>query len=476
MPQRPDYLYPLEGSEFEISESGHAANYCIYLLKSLGGSVTESVSVTVQNFAIDAATDWAQSGLMYLTGQDNGPPLQGPGCIPSCATGALNALRLLANRYLLPGIDGSTLLSERAAMLGLARRGMVSPNGSCRLLQAKDTWIALNLARDDDWDLLPAWLEITHQKDNQSSKDYWAEIAKKINHLDAQLLVTRGRLMGLPIANTNSRAQPNSWYILQHPGYTCTKKRQDKTRPLVVDLSSLWAGPLCGYLLEQAGARVIKVESADRPDGARRGSKDFYNILNAGKQCIALDFSSDYGRHQLKTLLGKADIVIEGSRPRALSQLGIDAETIVKSTPGLTWIGISGYGRDELQSNWVAFGDDAAAAAGVVAATSNPPLFCGDALADPLTGLHAAVAALAFWSSGSGGLLDISLCDTTAHCLNFVQDIPRGEVLGKQDDWRLLIEDREILVRPPIGRKPSGAAPVMGFHTQQILREFQISC
>ena len=40
--------------------------------------------------------------------------------------------------------------------------------------------------------------------------------------------------------------------------------------PLVVDLSALWAGPLCAHLLGLAGARVVKVESLGRPDGARR--------------------------------------------------------------------------------------------------------------------------------------------------------------------------------------------------------------
>jgi crotonobetainyl-CoA:carnitine CoA-transferase CaiB-like acyl-CoA transferase len=122
-----------------------------------------------------------------------------------------------------------------------------------------------------------------------------------------------------------------------------THSARSATTPLVVDLSSLWAGPLCSHLLQLAGARVIKVESSTRLDGARFGSRPFYDLLNSGKQSVALDLSTNSGRQQLQRLLWRADIVIEGSRPRALRQMGIDAEQLVCSVPGLTWVGISEY-------------------------------------------------------------------------------------------------------------------------------------
>ena len=94
---------------------------------------------------------------------------------------------------------------------------------------------------------------------------------------------------------------------------------------LVVDLSSLWAGPLCAQLLTAAGARTVKVESTSRPDGARRGPAPFYDLLHAGQDSVALDFRDHRDVDRLRTLLAAADIVIEASRPRALAQLGIDA-------------------------------------------------------------------------------------------------------------------------------------------------------
>jgi hypothetical protein len=77
------------------------------------------------------------------------------------------------------------------------------------------------------------------------------------------------------------------------------------------------------------------------------------------------------------------------------------------------WVSITGYGRREPEGNWIAYGDDAAAASGLAAATGDPdaPLFCGDAIADPLTGLHAAVAALAHLRAGEGALLELALRD-----------------------------------------------------------------
>ena len=63
----------------------------------------------------------------------------------------------------------------------------------------------------------------------------------------------------------------------------------------MVDLSALWAGPLCGDLLARAGASVVKVESTQRPDGARRGSRAFFDLLNGRKRSVALDLRSREG-------------------------------------------------------------------------------------------------------------------------------------------------------------------------------------
>ena len=136
---------------------------------------------------------------------------------------------------------------------------------------------------------------------------------------------------------------------------------------MVVDLSSMWAGPLCARLLGLAGAQVIKVESADRPDGARAGDRRFFDWLHAGHRSVVVDFRSESGRAALAALLETADVVIEASRPRALAAFGLAPET-TPHRDGQVWLSITGYGRAE--ADRVAFGDDAAVAGGLVGWTA----------------------------------------------------------------------------------------------------------
>jgi crotonobetainyl-CoA:carnitine CoA-transferase CaiB-like acyl-CoA transferase len=231
-----------------------------------------------------------------------------------------------------------------------------------------------------------------------------------------------------------------------------------------VDLSSLWAGPLCTHLLQQLGARVVKVESAGRPDGARLGHPDFYNLLNAGKASVALDFTSEEGRAQLRALCARADIVIEASRPRALRQLGVHAEDLIDANPHLTWISVSGYGRSEPMGNWVGFGDDAAIAAGLglrFAQCHGKPVFCGDAIADPLTGLHAALAAWHSYRSGGGRLIALALRDVVAHCLAF-DAAPPAILRERAAEWHTIIDQAGLLDMQSTARLPTGAARALG--------------
>ena len=109
---------------------------------------------------LDAARDWAASGLMWLTGDPAGPPARSAHAVPSCANGALRALRAVCRDAPALPTDGAALLTERSTMLGFSRRGRVSANGTCHLLATADGLLAVNLARQSDRDVLPAWLEI----------------------------------------------------------------------------------------------------------------------------------------------------------------------------------------------------------------------------------------------------------------------------------------------------------------------------
>ncbi|HEX7944889.1 MAG TPA: CoA transferase, partial [Phenylobacterium sp.] len=178
----------------------------------------------------------------------------------------------------------------------------------------------------------------------------------------------------------------------------------------VVDLSALWAGPMCGAILAAAGCEVTKVESLARPDPTRAATPDFHRRLNGAKAELALDFADPADRAALRETVLAADVVITGARPRAFAGLGFDPEEIVDG--GAVWVSITGYGWGRGQR--VAFGDDAAAAGGLVDWTVDEPRFLGDALADPVTGLAAAVGALEALYSGGAMFVDAGLAPCAA--------------------------------------------------------------
>ena len=453
---------------YHVDGTGAAADYAAHLLASGGDAVVRRPG------APDPAPDlaWARSGAMALCGPAESAPRLAAGPLASCADGAARALAALAGREGLATLDGAALLGERAASMALRRQGRVSPGGSCRLLRCEDGWVALNLARPEDEDLLPAWLE-----SERADEPAWTFAERRAARAATSDLAERARLMGLPAAAVVRPPAPTPDWCRGRALGPAAQPAPDRA-PVVLDLSALWAGPLCAQLLGLAGARVIKVESVSRPDGARRGPARFYDLLNAGKQSVALDLFVPAGADALRRLIRSADIVIESARPRALAQLGIEAEAEVAGRAGLTWVSITGYGRRAPECGWVAFGDDAGAAAGLsVAAADGSPLVCGDAIADPLTGLHAAVAALASWRRGGSELLDLALRDVAAHAAAF--DAPAGcsEVRRRDgaragdraEDWAVVSDGRLEVVSPPRARAAPARARPLGADTGAVL-------
>jgi len=105
-------------------------------------------------------------------------------------------------------------------------------------------------------------------------------------------------------------------------------------------------------------------------------------------------------------------VVVEASRPRALRRLGVHAEEFLTGRPGRVWVSITGYGRDD---DRIAFGDDAAIAGGLAGSDRHgDPVFLGDALADPVTGLYAAHAVARSLARGGGELLCVSMAACAA--------------------------------------------------------------
>src|SRR6266508_2561254 len=101
-----------------------------------------------------AGERWAASGLMWLTGWSDQPALRGPAGVADALAAVADDIAHLTDGRV--ALDGPAIAAERAAIRGLSRRGRVSPGGACRLVETVDGWIAVNLPRDSDVELLPA--------------------------------------------------------------------------------------------------------------------------------------------------------------------------------------------------------------------------------------------------------------------------------------------------------------------------------
>ncbi|MGW5715218.1 CoA transferase [Amycolatopsis sp. NPDC003865] len=375
----------------------------------------------------ESLADWLDSGVVALTGAPDGPPLVPPGRAATVA-------REITRRCGLP-VDGAHLLAERAAFTGRGRGGRVSVGGSCRLLRTADGWAAVSCARPDDPLLLGALVGV------ELPADPWPGVIRWVREHTGDELVARATPLGVAAGPVRPQADKPR---LPVPG-----RRRSVEGLLVVDFSALWAGPLCAHLLGLLGADVIKVETPQRPDGARNGNPAFYRLLHAGHRSVVLDPGTADGRSAMARLVEAADVVIEASRPRALARFGLDAAAAAAG--GTVWISITAYGRD---SDRVGFGDDVAAANGlVVDGDDGVPYFCGDALADPLTGL--AATELALCSREGGALVDVAMADVVAATLD--PDLP-----GRRPP-------RGFPVAAPRHRKAVGSAPASGAHTAEVL-------
>lgn len=385
----------------------------------------------------------AASGLMALTGEPDGPPLAPPAGLVPVLTELVAAIgSATANAGRPVTLSWEQVVAGRAGLLGLARRGRQSANGTARLVPAADGWLALSLARVDDIDAVGALVAPWGTRVRPAGDPWdraWLAVAGAAAHASAWDMAARARLLGMaaapvPRPGTGAQAGPaqgraglgpdaGGGGVPQDPAGRSVPWRRVQVglptapRPLpdvlVVDLSALWAGPLACAVLAGAGATVVKVELAGRPDGARCQPEVYRWLHPADQPEVTVDVSGAPGRRRLRQLLAAADVVVESARPRALAQLGVGPHQ-VPGRPGRVWLSITGHGRRRPGAHWVAFGDDAAAAGGLVAWGDSGPAFVGDALADPLTGLWGALAVLRSAAVGGGCLVDLPMAAAAA--------------------------------------------------------------
>ena len=134
---------------------------------------------------------WAESGLMGLSGPEQGPPAPASGRWVERLDGVVNDIAELCGQAL--RTDAAGFLGERAALVGRGRRGSVSVGGACRMAAAADGVLAVSLARTSDAEAVPAWLEVG----DLGGGDVWAVVAAAVRDKPVAELLERADLAGL---------------------------------------------------------------------------------------------------------------------------------------------------------------------------------------------------------------------------------------------------------------------------------------
>lgn len=205
----------------------------------------------------------------------------------------------------------------------------------------------------------------------------------------------------------------------------------------VLDLSNVLAGPFCAYQLALMGADVIKVESPEAGDLARRLGADpvaaenlmgvSFLAVNAGKQSLTLNLKHAAGRQILKELVATADVLVENFRPGVMARLGLDYAVLKQVNPGLVYCAISGFGQNGPLSDRPAYDQIIQGLSGLMSVTGDAqsaPLRAGFPVCDTIGGMAAAFAIAAALAgkarTGEGCLIDVSLLEATLASMGWV--------------------------------------------------------
>ena len=193
----------------------------------------------------------------------------------------------------------------------------------------------------------------------------------------------------------------------------------------VLDLSRVFAGPLCGQVLADFGADVIKVEHPGRGDdtrdwGMRIGKTEttYYNSMNRNKRSITVDLQTPEGVKIIHSLLPQCDVVIQNFKTGGAEKLGLGYEQLKAIKPDLIYCSVSGYDSSGPEARRPGYDLVIQAEAGLMAINgeaSQPPLKFGVAAVDMMTGMYAAQAVLAALfrreRTGKGRHIEMALYD-----------------------------------------------------------------
>jgi CoA:oxalate CoA-transferase len=196
----------------------------------------------------------------------------------------------------------------------------------------------------------------------------------------------------------------------------------------VLDLTRVLAGPYCTMVLQDLGARIIKVERPEAGDDARhigpfietgkQRLSAYFVSLNRGKQSIALDLRSDADRIIFEQLLAAADVLVENYRPGTMEKLGYGWDVLHERHPALIYAAASGFGHTGPYSRRPAYDMVVQGMGGIMSLTGiadGPPTRVGSSIGDITAGLFTAIGINAALyerrETGIGRKVDVAMLD-----------------------------------------------------------------
>lgn len=187
----------------------------------------------------------------------------------------------------------------------------------------------------------------------------------------------------------------------------------------VLDFTQVIAGPLCGRMLGDLGANVIKVEPPDGESSRGDMGGAYFSSYNTSKRSISIDLKSERGRNAVRRGIEEADVVLENFRPGVMAKFGLDYETVSDLNEELVYCSMSGYGQSGPYRDYPAYDPIIQAMSGLMERNGYPdlpPVRLGLPVVDMGTAAHAAFAVLAALrnrdETGVGEHIDVSLYDT----------------------------------------------------------------
>jgi len=192
---------------------------------------------------------------------------------------------------------------------------------------------------------------------------------------------------------------------------------------VVLDLTQIYNGPYCTFMMARAGATVIKIEPPQGEHLRKRerspGVTMPFAALNGGKRAITLNLKSPAARDVFRQLVGKADVVVENFAPGVMQRLGLGEAALRELNPRLVYASGSGYGTSGPYRDYPAMDLTMQAMSGVMSVTGTPdapPVKAGPAICDFFGGAHLygaiVTALLRRAATGQGSTVEVAMLDS----------------------------------------------------------------